>query len=240
MGLHPGPLLSEGRLHKNNCHTVRWQRAPLRRRPRTYGGSVECERTARYRGPLKYVTNQCRWWPTAAGGATASDRATGDSARRARFSAAASVAAPSLRNTLVRTATRCHAAANTAVGRAFRRRRRDPFSPVPFEITIRGSTGVELDPRRFRCARTDRDVFAFTLARLSRTASRERVSSVRSVGGLDVRSARRRRRSRGLARRDRRLRADGYRVCLVFLSLASDQGGSPAEFKHISKRRKRN
>lgn len=35
-------------------------------------------------------------------------------------------------------------------------------------------------------------------------------------------------------------RADGYRVCLVFLSLASDQGGSPAEFKHISKRRKRN
>lgn len=34
--------------------------------------------------------------------------------------------------------------------------------------------------------------------------------------------------------------ADGYRVCLVFLSLASDQGGSPAEFKHISKRRKRN
>lgn len=34
--------------------------------------------------------------------------------------------------------------------------------------------------------------------------------------------------------------ADGYRVCLDFLSLASDQGGSPAEFKHISKRRKRN
>lgn len=38
----------------------------------------------------------------------------------------------------------------------------------------------------------------------------------------------------------RRRNADGYRVCLIFLSLASDQGGSPAEFKHISKRRKRN
>ena len=29
-----------------------------------------------------------------------------------------------------------------------------------------------------------------------------------------------------------RRNADGYRVCLIFLSLASDQGGSPAEFKY--------
>lgn len=64
----------------------------------------------------------------------------------------------------------------------------------------------------------------------------------RLVGGLDVRRAhRRRRRSRFKTRvRLRRRNADGYRVCLIFLSLASDQGGSPAEFKHISKRRKRN
>lgn len=56
-----------------------------------------------------------------------------------------------------------------------------------------------------------------------------RVTFSAKVGFVNARSAHVRRRI-----------ADGYRVCLQFLSLASDQGGSPAEFKHISKRRKRN
>lgn len=67
------------------------------------------------------------------------------------------------------------------------------------------------------------------------------------VGGLDVRRAFRRRRfflTRLLRETSRSLRLASSRrriSCLpLILSLASDQGGSPAEFKHISKRRKRN
>lgn len=58
------------------------------------------------------------------------------------------------------------------------------------------------------------------------------------VGGEERRTCVR----RGEGWEDFAMDADGYRVCLkfIFISLASDQGGSPAEFKHISKRRKRN